>query len=118
MKQLLCAFLLVLLCVALGEPAWAEVDPNNGCTVTQVKPNQIMWSDCPPLLPAKPSLKVLMAGEEAPNPLVCLATMEQAMRAMEPWIRLGKTLEYKEVDKYVAAWDQWKAAKGECWRKP
>ena len=138
MKPLLYAFLFLLPYGSLCEPVWAETKPLAtsplvpGCG----KDNELCMELVQPKPDTAPSLQMLIAGEEAPNPLVCLATMEAAMKAMEPFNPMLSYLRgavdalestnalrtnLPEIQAYRKrtnnAQQQWDAAKA-CWRKP
>ena len=72
-RRILCAFLFLLPSGSMCEPVWAttpkQIDPNNGCTITHVKPNEVLWNDCPNIPPVTEAS--------------CLATMREAMMLMD-----------------------------------
>ena len=127
-RRVMCAFLWLLPFGVLCEPVWAGVDKNNGCTITHVKPNEVLWNDCPNIPPQTDAF--------------CLATMREAMMLMdmvrpmyaytrglnEGLLAIAETRGGSPSEKVRAGitqfektlqpvMEQWNAARA-CWSKP
>lgn len=138
MKPLLCAFLWLLPFGSLCEPVWAE--PFNPETFVPVcweqAPGSKYWHPCVVQVfidkgyIEQRHLAWMDAAQDAAMNNSCLATMDAAMRAMEPFLlppgstvtmtKDGYSVEtwYRKhpLKKLFEAHEQWDRAKRACWK--
>ena len=134
MKYLLLLFFLLPTVGWAGEPITGATScanyftaPNGGCVKPAPGEDELFWSRYKMPEPLEfgviESRCIWKAHDIEPECSFkyqkrdCLATMEAAMRAMEPWIELRKVLLPDDIMPWAKAWEQWEIAK-RCWRKP